>query len=126
MNLIDDLRHDATLRNRFERNRFLVMLGGVVLISLVLVSIAMSLYNSSGAAQLDLSGPRYVDVRDKVVDDKSSATFSANGPFDQKTFDDFYKAYDEHATAIGQINGYDPSAVNNDSFNLVPATPPAQ
>lgn len=124
MSLLEELRQDATLKGRLERNRFVVLLFGVIAIAVVLVTIAMSVYNSSGAAQLDLSSPRYISVRNKVVQDKSTAAFSSSGPFDQKTFDEFFKAYDEHANAVKQINGYDPSAVNNDSFNLVPLTPP--
>lgn len=107
----------------FARNRLVGLLVIVIVVSLALVSIAMSLYNSGGAAQLDLSGPRYVDVRDKVVQDKAITTFSSNGAFDQKVFDEFLKAYDQRAKAINQVNGYDPSAVNNDYFNLVPAAP---
>lgn len=125
MSLLDELRHEATLKSRFERNRFLFLLAGVVAISLLLVAVAMSIYYSSGAAQLDLSGPRYVDVRDKVVQDKTMVAFPSSGPFDEKAFNDFFEAYDQHANAIKQINGYDAAAVNNDSFNLAPATPPA-
>jgi len=120
MNAVVDTWSDTTLRARFNRNRFIVLLAGVIMISGFLVSIALSLYNSSGAAQLDLSGPRYVDVRDKVVQDKAMATFPASGAFDKQAFDDFLKAYDERAKAIGQVNGYDPAAVNNDAFNLQP------
>lgn len=121
MSVINDLRHDANLRGSITRNRFIIMLAGVVMVSMLLVSVAISLYNSSGAAQLDASIPRYAGVRDKVVQDRSSVSFSSSGAFDQKTFDEFFTTYDEYAKAIGQINGYDPSAVNNDSFNLVPA-----
>ena len=53
MNAAVDTWSDTTLRARFNRNRFIVLLAGVIMISGFLVSIALSLYNSSGAAQLD-------------------------------------------------------------------------
>lgn len=124
MNLLESLRHDAPVRSWRERNRFVILLIGVIAISGVLVAIAMGLYNSGGAAQLDASAPRFQDVRDKIVQDKAIATFPAAGSFDKKSFDDFIKAYDESTSAISQVNGYDPAAVNNDSFNLLPTTPP--
>lgn len=123
MSPVDDVHSDSALRGWFERNRFTALLAGVIMVSGFLVSIAMSLYNSSGAAQLDLSGPRYADVRDKVVQDETMAAFPASGAFDKKAFEDFMKAYDERAKAIGQVNGYDPAAVNNDAFNLRPIEP---
>lgn len=129
MTVISELRSGpgAAVRTWYEGNRFVIMLGGVMAVSLLLVSIAMGLYNTGEAAQLDLSGPRYVDVRDKVVQDSSMTSFPANGVFTQQAFDDFFKAYDENQQAIQQVNGYDPAAVNNDSFNLIPTTPaPAQ
>lgn len=123
MSLLDELRQEAALKSQIARNRFLVLLGGVTLVSVVLVAIAMSVYNSSGAAQLDASGPRFIGVRDQVIQDRLTTAFPASGAFDKQSFDDFLKAYDGHTKAIGQVNGYDPAAVNNDSFNLAPATP---
>ncbi len=122
MNVLDELRKEAALRGRYERNKFTLMLGGVVIVSLVLVSVAMSVYNTSEAAQLDLSGPRYAGVRDQVVQNKAISTFPSSGSFNQQAFDDFYKAYDQHVQAMQQVNGYDPAAVNNDSFNLTAPT----
>ncbi len=127
MNVLDELRKEAALRGRYERNKFTFMLGGVVVISLLLVSIAMGVYNTSEAAQLDLSGPRYAGVRDQVVQNKALSTYPSSGTFDQQSFDDFYKAYDQHVQAMQQVNGYDPAAVNNDSFNLIaPTATPSQ
>ena len=49
---------------KWQQHRFLVMIGAVVLTALFLVGVALALYASSGAAQLDLSRPGYVSVRD--------------------------------------------------------------
>ncbi len=126
-NSVGVVKHNKKLGTR-RPNRMTLLLTGVVLASGVLVTIAISLYNSSGAAQLDLSGPRYAGVRDKIVQEKSAAAFPSSGTLDDQTFSDFLKAYDEHTKAIQQINGYDPAAVDNDAFRLTsPATQtPAQ
>lgn len=109
---------------RLYRNKLYLLIGGVIVIALLLVTIAMSVYNSSGAAQLDLSGPGFKDVQKSVQEEKDTTSYPANGQFDKASFDSFKKMYDERVHAINAINGYDPAAVNNDSFNLVesPAT----
>lgn len=126
MSVTEELKNDANSKGRFGRNKLVILLIGVILVSLSLVSIAMGLYYSSGAAQLDLSGPRYVDVRGNVVQDDTITSFPAAGGFDKKTFEDFLEAYDKHTKAVEHVNGYDPAAVNNDSFNLAPAPPPVE
>lgn len=108
---------------RLYRNKLYLLIGGVIMISILLVGIAMSVYNSSGAAQLDLSGPGFKDVQKGVQEEKDTASYPASGQFNKASFDSFKKMYDERIHAINAINGYDPAAVNNDSFNLV--QPPA-
>ena len=103
------------------RNKLYMLIAGVIGISLLLVSVAMGIYNSSGAAQLDLSGPGFKDVQKGVQEEKDTTSYPSDGAFDQEAFDSFREMYDERVDAINAINGYDPAAVNNDSFNLVPA-----
>ena len=125
MAALPEIHMDERIRSRLSRSRFYVMIGSVVLITSILVLIAMGLYNSSGAAQLDLSGPGYKDVQKKIRDEKDPVSFPADGTLDKAAFDTFKKMYAERQNAIKAINGYDPAAVNNDSINLVPTEPPA-
>lgn len=48
-----------------SRHRFIVLLVAAILISLVLTAVSLAIYNSSGAAQLDLSRPGYRSVSDQ-------------------------------------------------------------
>lgn len=105
-------------RPKTARNKLYVLIAGVLAITFVLVGVAMGVYNSSGAAQLDLSGPGFKDVQKDVQEEKDTTSYPANGPFDKAAFNDFKKMYDERVNAVKAINGYDPAAVNNDSFNL--------
>lgn len=113
------MQGDVTPIVRLHKNKLYLLICGVIAISLLLVGIAMGVYNSSGAAQLDLSGPGFKDVQRGVQEEKDSVSYPANGEFDKASFDSFKKMYDERVHAINAINGYDPAAVNNDAFNLV-------
>jgi hypothetical protein len=64
---IDELRQDAIAMTRWEQHKFFVLIAGVILLSTFLVSVALSLYNSSGAAQLDLSRPGFQEVRKQAT-----------------------------------------------------------
>ncbi len=122
MAMVGDPHQRAGLKEFYEGNRFIFLIFGVIIVSFVMVAVAMNLYNNSGAGLLDASPPGFQDVRDKIVQDKTIASFPATGVFDKRSFDDFMKAYDESTGAITQVNGYDPAAVNNDSFNLASPT----
>ena len=78
------------------QHRFFLMVAVAITISGILVAIGMMLYNSSGAAQLDLSRPGYVDIRDKTIDSTVDfKNYSVSGPIDQSAIDEFKALYDE-------------------------------
>ena len=120
MSILDELRNDARLKEGWQHSRLYALLAGVIVIALILVSVAMSIYNSSGAAQIDMSRPGFSSVQNKVKEDTSTQSFPASGQFDQQAFKDFYKMYDERVTALDSINAYDPAATENDSYTLLP------
>ena len=104
---------------QLAKNRFVVMLVGVVGIALVLVSIAMLLYGSSGAAQLDLSRPGYKDVRSKVRDEAKDATlFSSTGEIDKNTVDLFEKLYDKTANPATSENAFERGALSDEALRI--------
>lgn len=113
----------SALQGYIAKNRLTLLITGVIAVTFVLVSVAMTIYNSSGAAQLDLSGPGFKDVQKGVQEEKDVAAYPSSGAFDKAAFDEFTKLYDERVNAIKAVNGFDPAAVNNDSFNLVTTTP---
>jgi hypothetical protein len=102
----DQLVAEARNLSPWQRHRFVVLIGMTIIISLFLVGVALALYASSGAAQLDLSRPGYTSVRDKVERSDSFEGFSASGSVNKDTLDKFRKLYE----------GQSEKATNFDSF----------
>lgn len=77
----------------------------------------MQMYNSSGAAQLDLSRPGYVSVRSKVdTSDSDFQNYPANGPMNKGVIDDFKALLNKQAQKIVGVDAFggsplDPAAL---------------
>jgi len=107
MNLNDD-PHTPSRLNRLQQHRFLVMLVSAIAIAMFLVGVAMALYSSSGAAQLDLSRPGYQSVREQAVSSDTFDSFPASGTLDEAAIEQFrelYKTEAEEATQVGAFGG---------------------
>lgn len=102
-----------------------LMVGLSIIISLILVTIAMWLYNASGTAQLDLSAPAYKQVRKQVARDIVE-DFSSTGILDRKTVDEFRKLYDEQTSKATQVDGFGNQALSDDALGLSELQPPAE
>jgi hypothetical protein len=105
---MSDDHHQPSRLNRLQQYRFVAMMAVAIAISLFLVGVSLALYNSSGAAQLDLSRPGYQSVRDQVVSTDSFDSFPASGPIDRDVLDQFRKLYDEQskqATGVDAFGG---------------------
>jgi hypothetical protein len=93
-------------------HRFVLLIVATIIISLIMVSISIVIYNVSGAAQLDLSRPGYQSVSDKVDRTDPVTDYSAYGPVNDSTVNDFTTLYDQEA---GQAKAVD--AFNGDPLN---------
>lgn len=99
--------HEEHRAYQVAKNRFVLMLIGAISVSLVLVVIAMWLYNISGAAQVDLSRPGYQSVRDKVVKEETiGRSFPSTGPVDQSALKEFRKLFDATASQIQSTDSF--------------------
>ncbi len=129
---IDELREEAVAMTKWERHRFFVMIAGVILVAMFLVSVALSLYNNSGAAQLDLSRPDYQDIRNQAKRDTTSTTFPSTGTLDKAAYDQFEKMYDERTGRVLSVDSFDSKALSEESLQLLserminPAVDPSQ
>lgn len=107
----------------WRQNRFFILVGGAIIISMFLVMIALGLYNSSGAAQLDLSRRAFQKVQSEagrtVADDQ---TYPSSGKLDVKAFTDFKKLYDAHADTISQTKAFDPAAMTDEALGISTAS----
>ena len=116
---VEELRVEAQHMSRWEQHRFFLLIAGVIFIALFLVSVSLSLYNSSGAAQLDLSRPGYQAVRDQASRDTVTRSFSASGALNDKALDSFSEMYKEQAGKITSVDSYDEAALSEDSLQLL-------
>lgn len=120
----DELKQEAIQElTKWQRHRFFILIAAVLIISMILVSISLSLYNSSGAAQVDLSLPSYQSIRKQAAQDRSEDSFSSNGTLDADAFNSFDSLYAGHLKRIGTEN-YDSLPLSDDSLQLFanPAT----
>lgn len=88
-------RHRSLGVRSVKSHQLFAMIVLVIFISLFLVYVALSLYQSSGTLQLDLSRPGYDSARkESIKGNEVFKGFSADGPIDKnslKEFDDKYK-----------------------------------
>lgn len=100
-------------------HRFLAMIILSITLAGILVIISMYLYGSSGAAQLDLSRPGYIDIRDKTIDSSSEfKNYATSGTLDQASINEFKTLYDEQADKIKLAAAFKGDPLNPDSLGI--------
>ena len=116
---IDELRSEAVAMTHWERHRFFALVAGVIMVALFLVSVAMSLYSNSGAAQLDLSRPGYKDIRAQAKRETTTAVFPSTGVLDKDAFNEFSKLYKDRASKVSSVDSFEDKALSEDSLQLM-------
>jgi len=102
-----------------NRHKFATMLGMSVFATSLLVFISMSMYNSSGAAQLDLSRPGYISVRNKAVkNDEDFQGFSSIGDINQKTISEFQALFTKQANKIKSVDAFGGDPLSPESLGI--------
>ena len=77
-----------------------------------MTTISVIMYNSSGAAQLDLSRPGYLSVSDQVVETDQIDTYSSTGPVNEESIKEFMKLYDEQAAKAKKVDAFNGDPLN--------------
>ena len=109
---MEELRTDAAAMTAWQKHRFFVLIVGVILLSFVLVCIALSLYNSSGAAQIDLSRPGYQSIQKEASRGQVNDSFPSTGKLDKNAFDSFDKMYGNHMRRVVGADSFDTQALD--------------
>jgi predicted negative regulator of RcsB-dependent stress response len=104
---------------RWSQHRFFILIAGVIGVALFLVSAALSLYNNSGASQLDFSSPTYQDIRKQARRDTTPVDFAATGKLDKTAFDQFKTMYAERTGKVLNVNSFDEKALSEESLQLL-------
>ena len=114
----EELTSEIHTLNKWQQHRFMLLVGGTILIALFLVGVALGLYASSGAAQLDLSRPGYASVRKQASYSDAFDNFPATGAIDKNTLDQFRKLYDKQAQKTTSVDSFGDAAVSDQTLSL--------
>lgn len=96
----------------WERHRLSLLLIITVIVAITMTSISVAIYNSSGAAQLDLSRPGYLSVSDKVQTNDDINTYSASGAVNKETIEEFIKLYDTQVSKAMKVDAFNGDPLN--------------
>ncbi len=123
----DEIVEDANHLPGWQKHRFLLMVGGSIVIALAMVAVALKLYATSGAAQLDLSRPGYEHVSEQVVKTEVFKGFPSTGVIDQQAFDDFQTMYSKRAEQATNINSFSGDVMSDAALAIdAPVAAPAE
>lgn len=109
---MEELRTDAATMTPWQKHRFFLLITGVIFVSFLLVCISLSLYNSSGAAQIDLSRPGYQSIQKEASRGQVNDSFPSSGKLDQQAFDSFEKMYGNHTRRVVGVDSFDTEALD--------------
>lgn len=114
----EQLTDDAKKLGRWEQHRFLLLVGMSIVIALMLVAVALKLYYSSGAAQLDLSRPGYEAVSETVGQSEVFEGFPATGVIDQKAIEEFREMYKERAAEATNVDTFGGDVMSDKALTI--------
>ncbi len=96
----------------WREHRISLLLVMAITIALTLTIVSVFLYNSSGAAQLDLSRPGYRAVSDKVEHDTEIDRYSSSGPVTDGTIKEFIELYGKQADRAKSVDAFSGDPLN--------------
>lgn len=102
----------------WRAHKFMVLVGATIVVSMVLVSVAMAVYSSSGAAQLDLSRPGYQEVRNQADRGEVITAFPAIGAIDKSSLDSFRTLYEKQANQVLGYDGFGGTPMSDQALGL--------
>lgn len=100
------------------RHSFGFLIVFAIAAALFLVGAAMALYNSSGAAQLDLSRPGYAAVRSRAVSANTYDGFPSTGSIDQTSLKQFRSLYDEQIKQIQSVDAFGGNVLDDATLGI--------
>lgn len=109
-----------------QEHRFFALIGLVVLVALVMTSLSLTLYVTSGAASLDLSRPGYEQVRTQVKEDTVSSSFSPTGALDQSEYERYKSLFEKQVKTISELGNYEPAPISDRPLRLSDEIQPSE
>lgn len=102
----------------YRRSNIVIFITSSIIIAFMLVSISMALYNSSGAAQLDLSRPGYKSVQDQVDRTDNFESFPATGTVTSGTLDQFQKLYNKQVKPVDNMDAFSSAPLEDQALGI--------
>jgi len=95
-----------------------------VFAAIFLVVVSMTIYDKSGAAQLDLSRPGYVTVRaQSITNDNDFKSYSSTGTINQSSINEFKSLYDEQASKAKAVDAFGGDPLSPDALGIDASNP---
>jgi len=114
----DELIAEASTMSRWQRHKFMALVGITIVIALFLVGVALALYTSSGAAQLDLSRPGYQSVREQASRTPDFEGYPSTGKLDAKAISEFKTLYDKKAKEATAVDSFGGKVMTDQSLSI--------
>lgn len=114
----EQLLAEAHSLGRWQRHKFMVLVGLTIVVSCFLVWIALGLYNSSGAAQLDLSRPGYKSIRAQASHDDSFTGYPSTGDMNKAALDQFRTLYTKQAEQATTVDSFGGDAMSDQALGI--------
>lgn len=102
----------------WRQHKFLLLVGMTIVTSMILVGVAMGMYASSGAAQLDLSRPNYQNVREKANRDERLTAFPATGKMTKESLEQFRELYQPQSKRIVDFESFGGDPLSDQALGI--------
>lgn len=93
-------------------NNLIILIVASVLLALTLTVVSISLYEFSGAAQLDLSRPGYRAVTHQVERPEKSDAYSSSGPVTEESINEFIDLYNKQTDKAQSVDAFSGDPLN--------------
>ena len=113
-----DNNQDLKVVPFYARHLFGVMVAASITIAVALVFISMGLYYSSGASQLDLSSPSYVDVRNQVDNSDDFSEYSNTGKMNASAVSNFKSLFNQKVEKIKSVDIFGGDPLSPESLGM--------
>lgn len=120
---------ERNIMDYVQAHSLVIGVAGVVGVAIILTSINMVLYVTTGTSKLDLSRPGYESARKEVSNEDKldqQKSFSSIGKLDKKTLDEYLVSYKKKQQALQRYDKFSTEILENPQLNLPSSTEPVQ
>lgn len=107
------------IRQLITSHKLVAMVAGTILVSMILVGTALSMYYTSGSYQLDLSRPEYEASRKDIqANSMDHGKFDVQGPVDAASVREFLELYKVREKSVQDAKAFEGDVLSNENLNI--------